>query len=111
MIVPAGRGGGADVSLVGLRQALVEAFAEPHMARHLQKVARAGADERHLFVPVHRSALPFAVANGLWIGTAVPPEPPPLPVGVTHLWLAPAFGRRVLLWTPSGWQQHHPYGD
>lgn len=109
MIVPAGRGGGVDHLLRGLKKALIEAFAAPPMPRHLDKVARAEADERHLFVPVHRSALPFAVADGLWTGTRLPPEPPPLPAEVTHLWLAPALGRRVLLWSPRGWEEHHPY--
>lgn len=109
MVVPAGRGGGVDHSLVGLNQALLEAFAEPPMPRHLEKVARAEADERHLFVSIHRSALPFAVADGLWTGAVLPSEPPPLPAVVTHLWLAPALGRRVLLWTPFGWEEHHPY--
>jgi len=70
-------------------QALIEVLAEPPMPRHLEKLARAEAYERHLFVPLHRSALPFAVADGLWTGTALPPEPPPLPAEVTHLWLAP----------------------
>lgn len=109
MVVPAGRGGGVDHSLAGLRQALIEAFAEPPMPRHLEKVARAEADERHLFVRVHRSALPFAVADGLWTGAGLPAEPPPLPASVTHLWLAPALGRRLLLWTPHGWEEHNPY--
>ena len=109
MVVPAARGGGVDHSLAGLRQALAEAFAVPPMPRHLEKLTRTEADERHLFIPVHRTALPFAVADGLWAGAALPPEPPPLPAAVTHLWLAPALGRRVLLWTPRGWQERHPY--
>ncbi len=109
MVVPAGRGGGVDHSLAGLKQALIEAFAKPPMPRHLEKVALAEADERHLFIPVHRSALPFAVADGLWTGATLPPEPPPLPAKVTHLWIAPALGRRILLWTPRGWEEHHPY--
>jgi len=109
MVVPTGRGGGVDRSLRGLRQALLAAFAEPPMPRHFEKLARAEADERHLFVPVHLSALPFAVADGLWSGESLPPEPPPLPPSITHLWLAPQFGRRVLLSTPRGWEEHHPY--
>lgn len=111
MVVPPGRGGGVDHSLVGLRGALGAAFQEPHMARHLVKVARADADERHLFIPLHMSALPFAVADALWTGTALPPDPPPLPSRVTHLWLDPRLGRRVLLWTPKGWQEHHLYDN
>ncbi len=109
MVVPAGRGGGVDHSLSGLKQALIEVFAEPPMPRHLEKLARAEADERHLFVPLHRSGLPFSGADGLWTGTALPPEPPPLPAEVMHLWLAPQLGSRVLMGTPRGWEQHQPY--
>lgn len=109
MVVPGGRGGAVDVELIGLQDALQDAFQERQFARHLEKVGRADADERHLFVPVHWTALPYPVADGLWTGSVTPPDPPPLPVSVTHLWLAPALGRRVLLWTPTGWQQHHPY--
>lgn len=109
MVVPVGRGGGVDHSLSGLREALAEAFGEPPMPRHFEKLARTGAGQRHLFVFIHHSALPFAVADGLWSGTRLPPEPPPLPTAVTHLWLAPALGGRVLLWSPGGWEEHQPY--
>jgi len=106
MVVPSGRGGGVDEHLASLVQALAGGFTEPHMARHLDKIARAGTDKRHLFVFLHYTALPFATAYGLTAGEALPPDAPPLPQRVTHLWLAPQFGRRVLLWTPAGWQQH-----
>lgn len=111
MVTSTGRGGGVDTSLRGLRAALVEMFAQDGVAKHLRKVAEADADERHLCLMIHRGALPFAVADGLWTGTTVPPEPPPLPERVTHLWLIPELGGRVLLWTPAGWQQHRPYGE
>ncbi len=111
MVMPSGRGGGVDTSLVGLHAALVEAFDEPGVAKHLRKVADADADERHLCLLIHRSALPFAVADGLWTGTTLPPDPPPLPARVTHLWLMPELGGRVLFWTPEGWQQHRPYDE
>jgi len=48
MVVSAGRGGGVDTSLRGLRAALVEMFDQPRVAKHLRKVAEAEADERHL---------------------------------------------------------------
>jgi len=105
MVVPAGRGGGGDAALTGLRQALLDAFREPHLARHIQKVAASDGDERHLFITVHWSALPFSVAYGLWTGDALPPDAPPLPTGVTHLWLT-GLGQRVLLGDANGWQQH-----
>ncbi|MFJ8730341.1 hypothetical protein [Streptomyces bauhiniae] len=111
MVVPSGRGGGVDRLLLGLRSDLEDAFSRPHMARHFDKVARSEADERHLYVPLHFTALSFNVACGLMDGTTLPPEPPPLPTKVTHLWIAHQFSRRVLLWTPEGWQQHYPYGN
>lgn len=109
MVVPSGRGGSVDRSLQGLQSALIDAFQLPHMSRHLEKIARAEADEHHLFVPLHFTALPFHVAYGLMEGDALPPDPPPLPPSITHLWLAPQFAQRVLLWSPDGWQQHLPY--
>lgn len=110
MVTSAGRGGGVDTLLRGLRKALVDVFDQPVVAKHLRKVAKAEADEAHLCLLLHRSALPFAVADGLWTGTTLPPDAPPsLPEGVTHLWLMPQLGRRVLLWTPTGWEQHRPY--
>ncbi|MGX1976899.1 hypothetical protein [Streptomyces kronopolitis] len=109
MVVPSARGGMVDRSLSGLGEALSSEFRRPYMAKHLAKVGRAEADERHLFIPIHYSALPFEVADALMVGTVLPTDPPPLPPEVTHLWLAPQFSRRVLLWAPGGWQQHFPY--
>ncbi|WJD97680.1 hypothetical protein [Streptomyces antimycoticus] len=111
MVVPEGRGGVVDLTLDGLRDVLVEEFSRPHMIKHLDKVARAEADEHHLFIPIHRTALPFAIYDALCAGCYLPLDAAPLPPGVTHLWLAPDYGRRVLLWTPGGWQQHYPYDN
>ncbi|MFI9406347.1 hypothetical protein [Nocardia sp. NPDC052316] len=111
MLVPRGRGGAVDVSLEGLRGALQQAFGEHHLPRHIEKLSRADADERHLFIPIHFSALPFPVADGLRRGEAIPPEPPPLPEEITHLWLAPSFSRRVLLWSNTGWSYHNQYDN
>jgi hypothetical protein len=111
MVTSTGRGGGVDTSLRGLHAALVEMFPQDGVAKHLRKVADADADEGHLCLLIHRGALPFAVADGLWTGTTLPPEPPPLPERVTHLWLMSELGGRVLLWTPNGWQQHRPYDE
>ncbi|GAB2675773.1 hypothetical protein GCM10027088_63720 [Nocardia goodfellowii] len=69
------------------------------------------ADERHLFIPVHLSALPFSVVDGLMTSESVPPDPPPLPEEITHLWLAPPFSRRVLLWDGFTWTNHLPYDN
>ncbi|MGW4067204.1 hypothetical protein [Nocardia grenadensis] len=109
MVVPNGRGGFVAGSLTRLRAALEEAFSSEHFPRHFEKLARADADERHLFVPLHWTALPFDVAHNLGQTEDLPPEPPPVPETVSHLWLAPDLSRRVLLWGPDGWSSHKPY--
>lgn len=77
----------------------------------MDKLNRTPADERHLFVIVHMTDLPDGVMMGVSFGDALPPEDPPLPTGVTHLWLAPEFSQRVLLGTALGWAQTHPYDN
>jgi hypothetical protein len=99
MVVPVGGGGVVDESLRGFADALREAFRNPHIVRHFDKLAAAEADERHLFIPLHDSALPFPVFTDLVFADTLPPDPPQLPEHVTHLWLAPAGSRRVLLWS------------
>jgi hypothetical protein len=111
MVVPAGAGGGSDLSLAGLDTALSTALATTHLRDRVQKLRSTEVDvaERHLFIPLHRTALPFPIAYGLIVGAALPSAPPPLPWELTHLWLAPQFGKRVLLGTADGWSQHQPY--
>ncbi|MEU2031102.1 hypothetical protein [Nocardia amamiensis] len=110
-VMPAGRGGFVAGSLTGLRAALEDAFSRAHFPRHFDKLARTQADERHLFVPIHRSALPFDVAHNLALTDALPTDPPPVPETITHLWLAPEFSRRVLLWSDEGWSSHEPFDN
>ncbi len=114
MVVPLGRGGAVDESLSSLAEALHDAFqAQAHVQRHFDKLARADADERHLFIPLHDTALPENVAIALQFDSkALPPDPPPVPDFITHLWLAPRFARRVLLWIRgTGWQEFYPYDN
>lgn len=110
MVVPASGGGFIDESMSGFAAELGNAFNCPHIASHFQKLAAAVADERHLFIALHDSALPFSITSGLALGETLPSEPAPVPDYVTHLWLAPAFSRRVLLWSQSeGWRNYFPY--
>lgn len=114
-VLPPGGSGGPD--LVGLGPALTEAFAQPHIAKHFAKLANStysverddgrqviALDEQHLFMPVHPHVLPDDAYLGLWHGTELPTEPPPIPEHVTHLWLH--VGTRTLLWGPQGWESH-----
>jgi hypothetical protein len=112
MVVPVSGGGVVDDSLPGFVDELRTAFATPHIAPHFAKLARANANERHLFIPLHGSTLSFPVSTGLMFGDTPPSEPPPVPEHITHVWLAPAFSRRVLLWSRSeGWRNFFPYAD
>ena len=105
MVLPLAGGGAVDESLRGFTDALREAFKSPHIVPHFDKLAKADADERHLFIPLHDSALPFSIASELVFEDTLPPEAPPVPDSVTHLWLAPAGSRRVLLWSQAeGWR-------
>jgi hypothetical protein len=112
MVVPVSRGGAVDDSLPGFVDELRTAFNVPHIPPHFAKLATASADERHLFIPLHDSALPFTLATGLMFGDALPSDPPPVPGHITHLWLAPAYSRRVLLWSrQDSWRNFFPYGN
>lgn len=109
MITGASMGGAVDDELVGLNAALDDALTLTHLAERVRKLRRHEADERHLFIPIHERALPYVIFGGLAFGERVPEEPPPIPPGISHLWLAPNFSQRVLVGTTLGWEQHHPY--
>jgi hypothetical protein len=110
MVVPTSVGGLVDSSMSGFADALRQAFQSPHIPAHFEKLANAAADQRHLFIPLHDSALPPGITLELMTGDALPSKPPPVPHSITHLWLAPAFSKRVLLCSrPEGWRNIYPY--
>lgn len=114
MLVPKASGGAVDTHLTGLNEALSESFAQQsHIVPHFEKLQRADADERHLFVPVHYTGVNDSVSLGLMFhNDALPSDPPPVPEYIDALWLAPQFSRRVLLWTrDEGWRNLYPYDD
>lgn len=112
-VMPKGDGGVIDENMVGLDQAVVDLLAVPAVARRVAKVSRADADERHLFVSVDSTGLPFPVASALM---GRPERLPPtstitLPGRLTHVWLAPRYLHVLLGWTTlRGWQTHDVYG-
>lgn len=112
MVVPQARGGAVDHTMTGFAEALDVEFQQPHIPEHFEKLARADADERHLFVPLHDSALPFAIASELIDETLPPPDPPPVPAHIDYLWIAPRFSRRVLVWSRGDeWKNYFPYDN
>lgn len=112
MVTPEGRGGAVDHQLEGLLPSLAAEFSREYIVKHFEKLERAGRDERHLFIPLHMSALTNGVMLGLSFDNVdLPVADPPVPDTLSHLWLAPAYSRRVLLWTrDEGWRNHFPYG-
>ena len=101
--------GAVDHSFAGLRQALADTFDERHMPDHLDKLLAHPADARHLALLLGWTGLPLALYDAIVFGDQLPTDPPPLPDGITHLWLIPDFGKRVLLWSPDGWAEHHVF--
>lgn len=101
-----GSGGVVDEALAGFAAAVTEVLAEPHVQKRLQKLARDGRDEQHLFVVVDTSAFPFGVTYALMARNGVPPGRPELPSSLTHLWLLVTFTPWILLGTREGWTQY-----
>lgn len=107
MVVPHSQlGGWIEDSLTGFADELRTAFQAGHITPHFEKLNREpNVDERHLFIPMHETALPSNLSTTLTFTDILPSQPPPVPSYITHLWLGPAFGKRVLLWTPAdGWR-------
>ena len=97
--------GGLDETFRQLDEALNTAFDTAVIQRHLAKLTRPQADERHLFLGVGRSDWPFRLFGALGLGDRLPAGAPALPNGLTHLWLAPEYCRRVLIGTSAGWNE------
>jgi hypothetical protein len=95
--------GGSEEIFSQLDEALSTAFEAKLIQRHLAKLMRTGADERHLFLVVGVRDLPFSLFSALGFEKDLPAGAPALPDGLTHLWLAPEYGHRVLFGTPAGW--------
>lgn len=63
--------------------------------------------ERHLFLPIDYRRLAGGTYDGLAFSEQLPAVAPPVPEHLTHLWLHPVYGSRVLLWSrSSGWSSH-----
>lgn len=88
---------------------LAAAFREDRrVPRHLDKLRDCpDVQERHLFLPIDYRRPTGGTYDGLAFGEQLPTVAPPVPAHLTHLWLHPTCGLRVLLWSrSSGWTSH-----
>jgi hypothetical protein len=99
-----------DRALSTLPDAVSDLLVEPHVARRVAKVARAGrVDERHLFVAVAAGGLPHALYQRLGAPLGpLPTAPPQVPEGLTHVWLTTEWpGSPLIGWGPEhGWSAY-----
>jgi hypothetical protein len=80
-------------------------------ARAIRRLGRLDTEERHLYLTLGCAGHSAAAVAALVLAGGVPPAPPPSQPGISHLWLAPVFGRTVFLWSRiDGWTRHEPYG-
>ncbi|WP_290059080.1 hypothetical protein [Amycolatopsis solani] len=102
--------GRAPADLATVAPALERWLMTGQAVRVLAKLARCRADERHLYLTVDYTGLAPDVFDALVRADGVPEEPLRERGAITHLWVAPVFGRRVLLWShQDGWSRHEPY--
>lgn len=98
--------GGMATVVPALEQWLVTEQA----ARALARLARRRADEWHLYLTVDYTGLVPDAFDALVRADGVPEEPLRHRSDISHLWVTPVFGRRVLLWShQDGWSRHEPY--
>jgi hypothetical protein len=99
-----GRPGGPGMGSVG--PALRAWLAADAAGRALTRLSRRRARERQLHLTVGCTAVGADAVHALVRAAGVPLAPPPT-TAVTHLWLAPALGRTVFLWSgEDGWSRH-----
>jgi hypothetical protein len=82
---------GGSENLNQFDEALSTAFNTTNIQRHLAKLRRTKAHERHLFLIVGVYDSPFSLFGALASGERLPTGAPALPEGLTHLWLAPEY--------------------
>jgi hypothetical protein len=95
--------GGSDETFSQLDDALSTAFETDNIQGHVAKLRRTKADERHLFLVVGVYDLPFSLFGALGFADTLPAGVSALPEGLTHVWLVPVYGHRVLIGSSAGW--------
>lgn len=105
-----GIGGQIDRPMATFAADAAAALATPRLSGKLAKLLRAPLPERHLYLRVEMSGLPFPSYDALLMAHGPPPGPPPLPDGNTHLWLMPALSRACLVRRRAVWPPPSPHG-
>ncbi|TDD57691.1 hypothetical protein E1263_22630 [Kribbella antibiotica] len=101
-VTPGSIGGGTSETLNEFGEVFQDLLGLENVQRHVAKLVRSGQTERHLFLVCGMTALPYSVFSALALRDVMPPTSPPLPVGVTHLWLMVEFSRWVFLVATEG---------
>jgi hypothetical protein len=109
--VTLGRAPSPGPDMAAVPAAVADWLAGEAAGRALLRLERRRAAERHLYLTLGCTGPAADAFDALvWAG-GVPPGPPPIRPGLSHLWLAPVLGRTVFLWSRrGGWSRHEPYG-
>ncbi len=106
-VTQGGRGGTVDETLSGFATAMEAVIAQDHVQKRIAKLAASKHVEKHLFIVVDDSAVPFEVFYALTTRDVLPPTGPALPGSVTHLWLLVPFSPWLFLVTDDGLTRHN----
>jgi hypothetical protein len=105
-VLPNSSGGAVYEHLDELPEWLEHRLGEADLVSNLEKLAATGRPERHLFLRVHDTALPFSLYYPLAWGDYIPARELLVTFGLTGLWLAPAWKNPLLWWgAATGWQR------
>ena len=109
-VLPHGDGGfAAGMNVVP--QWLEQAVQGP-LERKAAKLSAWHADQRHLFVFLSSSAVPFAVVYAMTEHEAIPARDPELPPTLDAVWLASEYANPPMSWHRStGWERHDVLDD
>lgn len=104
-VLRSGFGGAVNEDLEPLVPWLESQF-EGKLRSKLKKLTSTGLDQRHLFVLVDETSMPFSLFDPLAFGNVVPADGPGRGSGLTGLWLAPSWGGTILVWDRDvGWRR------
>lgn len=107
-VLPPGRGGGAGGMEVVPPWLSRQLETDPLLVEKVEKLRQWDADQRHLFIGVHRYGVPFAVGYAFWNADAIPTTSPTLPDGLDGVWMAPAVNKPPLTWLRGrGWERQY----